>query len=322
MSKKGRSLREFIEKVHTRHQRLVEDVNGYDDEDFMNECGIKECGDASLTEDLNSSFPVQFLSEDEVRAAAKDVVKGAKVEFGYAKELKLDAKYAQGKFVKKDGQQYPVVKAIKLTRGRGCTGVQYGRTEGAVALHSTQEYQDKLADKIARTGSGFGSNVHDTEAGLENILVTTAKGKKCVLVYPLSTMRAQNTYYISVDGEDWRETNKEEIAQYMSAGEAQKLLDPATTTAKRAQYQANLYNRRGIDAAVSDTMIVSTSTGDKLKLMTSPLNITYVDPLSPFYGIFQFDKETALAATTPVVEPSAEEIADTDPFGQDFPEVG
>jgi hypothetical protein len=321
MDKRKYLLSEALKK---KQAALLESQNGYDDEDFgLEECGITECGDASLQGDINSSFPAKFLTEAEVRATAKDVVKGAKVEFGYAKELKLDAKYAQGKFVKKDNTQYPTVKAVKITRGRGCTGVKYENTEGARALHSTKEYQDKLADKQARDGRGFGTNVHDTEAGLENILVTTATGKKCVIVYPLSTMRATSEYYISIDGGDWKQVSKDEVAKYMTPAEAMKMLDVAGTTAKRAQYQANIYSRNGIDATTNGELIVSTTSGDKLKLMTSPLNITYVDPNSPFYGIFKFDKTDALASQTPEVttseteEPSEEE----NPFEQDFPEV-
>ena len=319
MERKGRSLKEFIERVRAHQRRLTEDANGYDEEDFAE--GLNECGDNDLTEDINSSFPVKFLSEDKIRAAAKDVVKGAKVEFGYVKEVKLDAKYAQGKFVKKENKQYPTVKAVKVTTGRGCTGVDYNKTEGARALHSTQEYQDKVADKKARTGSGYGTNVRDTEPGMENILVTTTTGKKCVIVYPLSTMRAKNTFYISIDNGDWKEASAAEVAKYMTPADAQKLLDPSITSAKRAQYQSTIYNRNGIEATVSDNLIVSTKSGDKLKLMTNPLNITYIDPVSPFYGIFKFDKTEELQPAAPEVEAPETPDEDENPFEQEFPEV-
>ncbi len=303
----------YIEDFDDADYGIFESVEEDEDED--------EESAEPLREDLKSSFPKPLFNEAQVRDAAKKVVKGAKIGIGYVKELKLAANYAQSKFVKKDGIQYPLVKALKVTECRGCTGVRYDRTEGAVALHNTQEYKDKLADKIAKTGTGFGTNIHDTEAGLENILVTTSSGKKCMLVYPLSTSKAHNTFYISVDGSDWKQTTKADIAQYMSPADAAKFLDPSLSAAKEAERQAVIYTRNGVEAVSVDELIITTATGEKLKVKTHPLNVTYLDPNSPFFGIFRLDKEVAI---NPVPEEATEDdivadIAENDPLNQEFP---
>lgn len=296
-------------------ESLEEDI----DEGVETDNEEDETAGQPLKEDLISSFPVSLLSEAQVRDMAKRVVKGAKVAVKYVKELKLDSKYAQGKFVKKENKQYPTVKAIRCTECRGCTGVLYANTEGTRALHSTQEYQDRLADKVARTGKGFGTNVHDSEAGLENILVTTASGKKCLLVYPLSNGRARSTFYISIDGVDWVQATKEDIAIYMTPSEAEKLMNPSKGIEKQAQRQAAIYTSNGVPAIANDTIIVSSATGEKLKLMTHPLNITYQDPVSPFYGIYTFDKEVAIDPVAAAATPADE--AEDAPLDQDFPSV-
>lgn len=289
-------------------------VEDYTEEDFLAECFIKEGEEAveELTEDLDTSYPVKPMSEAEIRSAAKKVVKGAKVRFGYVSEVKLDSKYAQGKFVKTQGIQYPVVKAIKVTETRACTGVRYNNTELARSLHATQQYQDKLAARQAAGLGGFGTNVHDTEKGLENILVTTSNGLKCVLAYPMSNVRPRNTYYISIDGQDWRSCTKEEIAKYMSPAAADKFLNPA---AVKTDYQAGIRNNLGQNVVADDFVVRDVQTGEKVKLMPNVLNITYFDPTSRFKCIYAFDKESAVI---PVVEtPPVEE----NPLNQEFPEV-
>lgn len=261
------------------------------------------------------------MSETQVRDAAKKVVKGAKVKFRYVKELKLASNYALGKFVKKDNIQYPVVKAIKVSEVRACTGVNYVNTRGAKLLHGTQQYQDKLAARKAAGLGGFGTNVHDSEAGLENILVTTATGKKCILAYPLMGAKPRNTYYISVDGEDWRPVDpadKAEIAQYMTPSDADKFLHPVANIESNLSYQSTVHNNNGEAVIVdfADLVIRDVNTGEKIKVNSHPLNITYVDPKSPFFGVCQFDKESAVVATLPtaVEEPEGvEPIADEKP---------
>lgn len=300
----------------------LDDFGIYDvDEDLESgECDEAVC--KPLSEDLISSFPVHTMSESQVRDAAKKVVKGAKVKFKYVKELKLASNYALGKFVKKDNVQYPLVKAIKVTEVRACTGVNYVNTRGAKLLHGTQQYQDKLAARRAAGLGGFGTNVHDAETGLENILVTTASGKKCILAYPLVGSKPKNTYYISVDGEDWRvvaPADKMEIAQYMTPGDADKFLHPATDIENRLSYQSTVHNNNGETVTVdfADLVIRDVNTGEKIKVNSHPLNITYVDPKSPFFGVCQFDKESAVVATLPAV---AEEPAKAESTVEEKPE--
>lgn len=268
--------------------------------------------DNSLTEDLTTSYPVKKMSEEQIRSAAKNIVKGAKVRFGYVNSIPLTANYAQGKFVKKENKQYPVVKAIHVTECRACTGVKYENTEGAELLHSTQKYQDKLAARKAAGLGGFGTNIHDTEAGLENILVTTPNGKKCIVAYPMSNGRPDNTYYISVDGEDWRQTNKQEIAQYMTPADAAKFLGGNTD---KATYQSNVRNDAGQNTVASGFNVIDLDTGKKLKVMTHPFNITYFDPVDPYKCVYALDKESAVVVETPEIS------AETQPLNQDFPDV-
>ena len=291
----------------------LDDFGIYDVDEGLEseECDEPVC--KPLSEDLISSFPVRTMSESQVRDAAKKVVKGAKVKFKYVKELKLASNYALGKFVKKDNVQYPLVKAIKVTEVRACTGVNYVNTRGAKLLHSTQQYQDKLAARQAAGLGGFGTNVHDTEIGLENILVTTATGKKCILAYPLAGSKPKNTYYISVDGEDWRlvdPANKIEIAKYMTPGDASKFLHPTADIESRLSYQSTVHNNNGETVTVdfADLVIRDVNTGEKIKVNSHPLNITYVDPKSSFFGVCQFDKESAVVATLPSVTDEPEQI--------------
>ena len=297
----------YIEDFDAEDFGLVEDV-----EEDEEESDSKEI----LAEDLDTSFPVTPMSESEVRSAAKKIVKGAKVRFGYVKPLKLDSKYDQGKFVKSTGTQFPVVKAIKVTEARACTGVKNANTSFAQKLHATQSYQDKLNARIAAGKGGFGTNIHDSEAGLENILITTVNGLKCILAYPMSNVRPKNTYYISVAGEDWRGCTKEEIAKYMSPKEAEKFLKGNNY---KAQYQAKVMSELGTSVSMpTEFTVIDNLTGEKIKLDPTPLNITYYDPTNRFKCVYALDKEQALQ---PVLASEVDQVADEEPLNQDFPEV-
>ena len=61
----------------------------------------------------------------------------------------------------------------------------------------------------------------------------------------------------------------------------------------------------------ADLVIRDVNTGEKIKVNSHPLNITYVDPKSPFFGVCQFDKESAVVAALPAVaeEPAKAESA-------------
>lgn len=110
--------------------------------------------------------------------------------------------------------------------------------------------------------------------------------------------------------------NKAEIAQYMTPGDADKFLHPAVDIENRLVYQSTVHNNSGETVAVdfADLVIRDVNTGEKIKVNSHPLNITYVDPKSPFFGICEFDKESAVTAALPQTapepkpaEPTAEE---------------
>ena len=178
----------------------------------------------ALNEEL--TLPINPLSEEEVRKICEDIYNGKKgifVRLGAFKYLPLAANYANGKLNKSTGEFYPVVRAIACYESQVRTGIDYNNTKYAKWLHATDAYklrhpEEAPPEEVKAKGI--------SEWVFPHVLGYTSRGNLAFVYYKTSQNRPKVRYYISTDGEDFKESNKEEIAQYMTPGGATKFLAP------------------------------------------------------------------------------------------------
>lgn len=157
----------------------------------------------SLTEDVESTIPVQPLPHDELFAAIDAAKPGAYVNVGYFKEVTKT--HVQAKFTGGRGSEgNPRVRLFKATEVYGRCGIDH---------EEIQAIKDKRAAGIERHG-----NLYEIESELGNkIFKVPGTGNELLQLYPRSKSDLKSRYFISLDDEDLRVATKEEVELYCKA---------------------------------------------------------------------------------------------------------
>ena len=184
------------------------------------------------------------------------------------------------------------VRAIKVISGAlGATGINYDNTKEGKDRHATPSYQDRLDQKIAQTGQGFGDNRdYDQTAGLNNVLFTyTTTGNKCLKFFRQVGVKNQTEHYLSFDGCDWIPASKEEVAYFMTDAGRRGLLDPNSYAKTKAKDQARISTELGRPAASTGDgqILLQLSDGSTVTVDVSrgPQSIIYSHVTNPCVGI-------------------------------------
>lgn len=185
-----------------------------------------------LNEDLR--LPVAVLSESEIIDAAKKIEDGKKgniISLGFKRDIKLSAAYTKGGLDKKSGEILPVVKALQCTEVRVRTGTEYGNNQKIINRNASDVWQQRMADRQAKIDAKkteMGDAYVEKPQGIQewivpNIIGVNSRGNKVLTYWNSSNDRPKSKYYISIDGEDFRECSKEDIAPYATPADAAKL---------------------------------------------------------------------------------------------------
>lgn len=203
-------------------------TNAYFDNDFsyftLNE---------SLNEDLKSSFPVTALPEQEVvdyinnipvargieKAEDGTIIAKARptcfFKLGYFKEIQVAAKYRGGRGSTPDDPIVRVFKAVEYNKLY--TGADYENLKGV------KQFRKETGTERAGERTGFS---YQGEGTTVNKIGTYSNGDKALQAYLANNCKTKTKYFISLNDEDLREASREEVAQYLTPGEANKLLNP------------------------------------------------------------------------------------------------
>lgn len=197
----------------------AEDDDFDEDEDLEEELQTDIDGEI-ITEELPANFPVEILPENEIYTFIKNVplatVNRPPVFFtvGYANDLtpKVAAKFRGGQGSK--GQ--PDVKVYKCSEAIVYTGADYEN------LGATK--------RMRAAGKERGENVSgfnfEGEGCIPNKIGHYGNSPKLLLrAYPEKKHYPKVKYFISLDGEEIRETDKQEVAKYFTPGNANLLLN-------------------------------------------------------------------------------------------------
>ena len=188
--------------------------------------------DTKVNEDVESSMPVQFLPKDQIieyvknipeARAAKYDEEGNKIanavppkffKLGYFKELTPSSKYRGGR---KASPEDPVVRIFKATEySKLYTGADYEN------LGAVKRYRKETG--VARSGERTGFS-YSGENDLKNKIGSYANGSDGVLqAYIADDSRQRVKFFISINDGDLQEVTRNEVAKYLSASEAARLL--------------------------------------------------------------------------------------------------
>lgn len=185
-----------------------------------------------LHEDLQSSMPVHPLPEGEVIEfinnvpLAKGVEKDAEgniiakaqpvcfFKLGYFKEVKVAAKYSGGR----GSEGNPFVRVFKAVEyNKLYTGADYEN------LGAVKDYRKNTGIERSGEKTGFSYNGEGTTV---NKIGTYANGDKALQAYLANNCQTRTKYFISIDNGDLEEATREQVAQYLTPGDANKLLNP------------------------------------------------------------------------------------------------
>ena len=170
--------------------------------------------DFELDEDL-SDVNIQPLPRDEVYNFIKDVKPGKFFHVGYMREVKPAAAHKN------------TVKIIKCSEYYGSTGIDYENKSATINMR-------------AETGKERSGNVYEFDmSDLPNKIGVT-HGVEMLQFYPRSNSHPYVKYFISVEGEPMRETDRHEVATYLTPADANKLVGTKDTSAETTPSGAQL----------------------------------------------------------------------------------
>lgn len=194
-----------------------------------------------LHEDLESSMPVHAMGEEAAIAAIRDIKNGkAKVDadgnvildehgdpvwskhptffaLEYFYEIAVASKYRGGRGSTPDDPIVRIFKDVKFSKLY--SGYSY-ESLGSVKQFRAETGKER-SDRA--TGVNFGTYMNDNDLALK---IADGKNGKLFRVYLTWDCRRTVTYYISIDDGDLVEATREEVAQYLTPGDAAKLLQP------------------------------------------------------------------------------------------------
>lgn len=184
-----------------------------------------EEGEEDLEEDFNSSFPVQFLPEDQSRRFITEIPAADPsrpphfFKLGYAKELgpEIPAKFRGGR----GSEGNPFVRIIKCTEySKLYTGADWRHTNATKAADKILGTERHTGEK---TGFHFGA-----EDSIANRIGVYQNGKAALQAYIADNSVQKVKFFISLDNGDLHEATRDEVAQYLTPAWAGKVLNPST----------------------------------------------------------------------------------------------
>ena len=185
-----------------------------------------------LHEDLQSSMPVRPLPEQEVidfinnipvargieKAEDGTVIAKARptcfFKLGYFKEVPVAAKFAGGR----GSEGNPFVRIFKaIEYNKLYTGADYEN------LGAVKDYRKNTG--IERSGEKTGFS-YQGEGATVNKIGTYPNGDKALQAYLANNCQSKTKYFLSLDDGDLQEVTRQEVAQYLTPANANKLLNP------------------------------------------------------------------------------------------------
>lgn len=187
----------------------------------------------SLNEDIHdldlTGVPITFIPESEIKTFADNYSANLPAhkrpprffKLGYARQMvkEVAAQYKASRSGRTANKfpDAPIVNIIKCT--------EYS------AVYSGNPWQDtddtKNTDKVLGTARHTGEKTgfaYDGEGNIVNLIGSYPDGSKALQIYIADHSRQRVKYFISVNGEEFRLADKEEVANYLTPGEASKVL--------------------------------------------------------------------------------------------------
>lgn len=187
----------------------------------------------SLDESLADTLPVQALPENEVIdyinniPVAKGIEKAedgtiiAKArptcffKLGYFKQIEVAAKYRGGRGSTAEDPNVKVFKAIEYNKLY--TGADYEN------LKSVKQFRKETGTERAGEKTGFS---YQGEGATVNKIGAYPNGDKALQAYLANNCKTVTKYFISLNDGDVKEATRDEVAQYLTPANANKLLNP------------------------------------------------------------------------------------------------
>lgn len=186
-----------------------------------------------LNEDLASSLPVHALPENEVvdyinnipvakgieRAEDGTVIAKARptcfFKLGYFKQVEVASKFRGGRGSKPEDPIVKIFKAIEYSKLY--TGADYEN------LKAVKQFRKETGTERSGEKTGF---AYQGEGTTVNKIGSYANGDKALQSYLANNCKTKTKYYISINDGDVQEATRQEVAQYLTPANANKLLNP------------------------------------------------------------------------------------------------
>ena len=187
----------------------------------------------SLNEDIHdldlTGVPITFIPESEIKTFADNYSANLPAhrrpprffKLGYARQMvkEVAAQYKAGRSGRTANKfpDAPIVNIIKCT--------EYSAVYSGNPWQDTDDTKntDKVLGKERHTGEKTGF-AYGGEGNIVNLIGSYPDGSKALQIYIADHSRQRVKYFISVNGEEFRPANKEEVANYLTPGEASKVL--------------------------------------------------------------------------------------------------
>ena len=190
-----------------------------------------------VEETTGPKLPVTLLSAEQVRNVARTGLKKGKfISLGYLRKIPVAAQFASGKINKITGEVYPIVKIIKLIEDNGVTGIEYGQLKAIKKRNARTEAEVKqILGELTPEEAEEQSPV-PTEWVVKNVIqIHPTTGNELLAYYPLGGT-AKVKYYVSINGDDYKEVHRDDIRQWMTPGAAQKELEKTFDASMKGKY--------------------------------------------------------------------------------------
>ena len=186
-----------------------------------------------LNEDLASTLPVHALPENEVidyinnipvakgieRAEDGTVIAKARptcfFKLGYFKQVEVASKFRGGRGSKPEDPIVKIFKAIEYSKLY--TGADYEN------LKAVKQFRKETGTERSGEKTGF---AYQGEGTTVNKIGSYPNGDKALQSYLANNCKTKTKYYISINDGDVQEATRQEVAQYLTPANANKLLNP------------------------------------------------------------------------------------------------
>lgn len=191
----------------------------------------------NVEETTGPKLPVTLLSAEQVRNIARTGLKKGKfISLGYLRKIPVAAQFASGKINKITGEVYPIVKIIKLIEDNGVTGIEYGQLKAIKKRNARTEAEVKQILGDLTPEEAEEQSPVPTEWVVKNVIqIHPTTGNELLAYYPLGGT-AKVKYYVSINGDDYKEVHRDDIRQWMTPGAAQKELEKTFDASMKGKY--------------------------------------------------------------------------------------